>query len=78
MKNENVRILAAQNNQENFDAKIMLTEDSKHGFFRMKLIQKENGIYPATFKGTKPITKNPQYDFPKMRGGGVKGRLELF
>ena len=22
--------------------------------------------------------KNPQHDFPKMRGGGVKGRLELF
>ena len=22
--------------------------------------------------------KNLQYDFPKMRGGGVKGRLELF
>ena len=22
--------------------------------------------------------KNPQYDFPKMRGRGVKGILELF
>ena len=22
--------------------------------------------------------KNLQHDFPKMRGGGVKGRLELF
>ena len=22
--------------------------------------------------------KKAQYDFPKMRGGGVKGRLELF
>ena len=22
--------------------------------------------------------KNPQHDFPKMRGGGANGRLELF
>ena len=24
------------------------------------------------------LSQNPQHDFPKMRGGGVKGRLELF
>ena len=24
------------------------------------------------------LSRNPQYDFPKMRGGGVKGCLELF
>ena len=25
------------------------------------------------------LSRNPQYDFPKMRGeGGVKGRLEFF
>ena len=24
------------------------------------------------------LSRNPQHDFPKVRGGGVKGRLELF
>ena len=34
----------------------------------------------ANLKGTSVMNFgiNPQHDFPKMRGGGVKGRLELF
>jgi len=35
-------------------------------------------MVPATFEGSVAIIKKAQYDFPKMRGGGVKGRLELF
>ena len=34
----------------------------------------------ATINGNsvKNSGKNPQYDFPKMRGKGVRGRLEFF